>query len=101
MFSIIIPKIRMNLFVSVSRLVIFALSVETGIAANSSFLPDTFTFWFWQSCKHLSLPQVDATKNKFAALVVNNWLYIDGGDIYAKWYGLNTNSSMVFSASFP
>ncbi|KAN0083556.1 hypothetical protein V8E54_002644 [Elaphomyces granulatus] len=49
------------------------------------------------SCKHLSLPQVDATKNKFAALVVNNWLYIDGGDIYAKWYGLNTNSSMVFS----
>src|SRR5467141_1249984 len=47
---------NMNIFARVSSLAIFALSVETGAAASSSFLPDTFTSWFWQSCKHLSLP---------------------------------------------
>ena len=54
--ALIMLNIRMNSFARVSRLVIFALSIETGTAVSSSFLPDTFTAWFWLSCKHLSLP---------------------------------------------
>jgi hypothetical protein len=34
---------------------------------------------------------LDTTKHKFAALIVDKWLYIDGGEIWAKWYGLNTS----------
>jgi hypothetical protein len=53
----------MKSFARVSRLALFVLSVKTGTAASSSFLPDTFTSWFWQSCKHLSLLiGVSATK---------------------------------------
>jgi hypothetical protein len=43
---------------------------------------------------------VSVTKNHFAALVVNNWLYIDGGEIWAV-YGSDTTPSSVYSASSP
>jgi hypothetical protein len=55
----------MKSFTRMGRLVIFVLSIETGTAVSSSFLPDTFTAWYWQSCKHLSLLvhiRVSATK---------------------------------------
>src|ERR1700740_292041 len=86
----------MSIFVRVSRMVIFVLSVEAGTAPSSCLRRDTFTSWFWQSCKHLPLPQVraDTTKSKFAALVVDKWLYIDGGEIWAA-------SSVVWSTPSP
>ncbi|KAN0078795.1 hypothetical protein V8E54_005308 [Elaphomyces granulatus] len=62
------------------RLVIFVLSIETGTAVSSSFLPDTFTAWYWQS-----------------SLVVDKWLYIDGGEIWGRWYGPTTNPSYVWN----
>jgi hypothetical protein len=94
-------QIKMNLFARVSRLAIFTLSVEMTAAASSSFLPDAFTYWFWQSCKHLFKVRVSATNNHFAALVVGNWLYIDGGEIWATWHGSNAAASPVWSASSP
>ena len=44
---------KMRYFARVSRLALFVLLFKT---ASSSFLPDTFTAWFWQSCKYLSPP---------------------------------------------
>jgi hypothetical protein len=41
------------------------------------------------------------TKNKFAALVVGKWLYIDGGEIWGKWHGEDTTPSAVWSTPFP
>ena len=45
---------KVKSFARMSRLVIFVLLVEVGTAVSSSFLPDIFTAWYWQSCKHLS-----------------------------------------------
>jgi len=38
--------------------------------------------------------------NNFAALVVDTWLYIDGGEIWGRWDNLNTSTvaSLVWSA---
>jgi hypothetical protein len=53
----------MKCFTRVSRLTVFVMSVKTGTAAiATSFLPNTSTAWYWQSCKHLSLPYWGATK---------------------------------------
>ncbi|KAN0080657.1 hypothetical protein V8E54_003861 [Elaphomyces granulatus] len=64
----------MKSFAQVSRLAVFVLLVKTGTAA-SSFLPGAFTAWYWQS-----------------SLVVDTWLYIDGGEIWGRWYDLNTST---------
>jgi hypothetical protein len=52
---------KMKSFARMTRLVIFVLLVEAGTAVSSSFLPDIFTAWYWQSCKHLSLVHIKAS----------------------------------------
>jgi hypothetical protein len=46
---------------------------------------------------YLYVTRANTTKNDSAALVVDKWLYIDGGEIWAKWGGLNTIPSGVWS----
>ncbi|KFY34680.1 hypothetical protein V494_06561 [Pseudogymnoascus sp. VKM F-4513 (FW-928)] len=46
----------------------------------SSFLPTGFAYWFFQS-----------------ALVAKNWLYIDGGEIWANWGHPGANASVQWN----
>jgi len=88
----------MIILVRLNRLIILVLSIDVKSVVASSFLPDEFASWFWQSCKYiLYVTRVTTTKNDSAALVVDKWLYIDGGEIWAKWGGSNTIPSGVWS----
>ncbi|KFZ17849.1 hypothetical protein V502_04382 [Pseudogymnoascus sp. VKM F-4520 (FW-2644)] len=57
-----------------------SIQILTVEAAAASFLHDSFKSWIWQS-----------------TIVVDNWLYIDGGDISSDAEGDNVPNNQTFS----
>jgi hypothetical protein len=73
------------------------------VASDTSLLPADFSWWFWQSCKqgwkqcrHLIPP----CWLLLQAIVAGSRLYIDAGEIWARWGG-STNASGVWSMCWP
>jgi hypothetical protein len=62
------------------------LQAEIVVSTRPSFLPQNFAFWYWQSCNdHSGLVKLFIL-TLLLAIVVGNWLYIDGGQISATGY---------------
>lgn len=79
-------------------LALLALYLEHRVTTAASFLPDNFAFWISQSCELLILKLPPFYLNiSPVALVVQNWLYIDGGEIWARWDGTGVSASHVWS----
>ncbi|KAI9766840.1 MAG: hypothetical protein M1839_004763 [Geoglossum umbratile] len=95
------PIVMVNLFA------VLAIVVTHAQVAGSTWLPDGFQKWFWQSCMYaerasflpseffcaaelnlISLapnaPTLGLTFPNKLAVVVGDWLYIDGGEIYSS-----------------
>ena len=53
------------------------------IAVQASFpLPSNFSNWGWLSCKKASMDRLLLSQTNCQAIVVGNYLYIDGGEYY-------------------
>ncbi|KFX99331.1 hypothetical protein O988_03920 [Pseudogymnoascus sp. VKM F-3808] len=59
---------------------LYACTQIPAVAGTASFLPDDFTSWIWQS-----------------TIVVDNWLYIDGGDIFTNGDLVAAPNTQTFS----
>jgi hypothetical protein len=81
-----------------TKIVFAGLFMQAGIVvSDASLLPPNFSWWFWQSCE-ATLPVLTCScLLLLLAIVVGSRLYIDGGEIWARWGGAVTDSSAVWS----
>ncbi|KUJ15175.1 uncharacterized protein LY89DRAFT_783377 [Mollisia scopiformis] len=69
--------IRLSTFFIVGSILVIW---DQAAASAASFLPQNFVSWLWQS-----------------SIVVDKWLYVDGGEIWARWDNASANPSGVWN----
>jgi hypothetical protein len=73
------------------RLVLFFVVLGCARVARSASIPPGFSLWWWQECENIPSVFAGASAPFFltvgltllTAVVVGDWLYIDGGDTYS------------------